>query len=276
MHQDQTDFFNTHSLHYIEMALSTDRIERLADPDGYGKRTGECGDTAEFFLICKDNILQSVSFDVHGCMNTTACCNTVAKLAMGKTIEAAWEISPEKVNRFLETLPGDHFHCAELAVGALYLALTDINGNTTKKRPKENTTDMTQILLVSPEKNVFKTLGVSFSENGIATEWTDTAEKALSILSQGKFDLILLHEQLPDMTGRKLVEKIITQNAMLNCVVLSTLSKEEFHEAYEGLGVLMQFSLMPGKAEAQRLIDHLARIRRISDQVKPLKGDIKQ
>ena len=66
MHQDQTDFLNTHSLKFIEMALSTDRIERLADPDGYGKRTGGCGDTAEFFLICKDNILESVSFDVHG------------------------------------------------------------------------------------------------------------------------------------------------------------------------------------------------------------------
>lgn len=111
------------------MALSTDRIERITRPDGYGKRTGECGDTAEFFLICKDNIIQSASFYVHGCMNTTACCNTVATLAIGKTVEAAWEITPEEVIRFLETLPKDHFHCAELAIGAFYLALTDINCN---------------------------------------------------------------------------------------------------------------------------------------------------
>ncbi|MFA5902487.1 MAG: iron-sulfur cluster assembly scaffold protein [Desulfobacula sp.] len=133
MHQDQTDFLNTHSLQYIEMALSTDRIERLADPDGYGRRTGECGDTAEFFLVCKNNILESVSFDVHGCMNTTACCNTVTKMAFGKTIEAAWEITPGQVNRFLETLPEDHFHCAELAVGAFYLALTDIKNRKPEK-----------------------------------------------------------------------------------------------------------------------------------------------
>ena len=133
MHQDQTDFLNTHSLKFIEMALGTARIERLADPDGYGKRTGECGDTAEFFLICKDNILESVSFDVHGCMNTIACCNTVTKMALGKTVEAAWEITPEQVNRFLETLPEDHFHCAELAVGAFYLALTDIKCNKPEK-----------------------------------------------------------------------------------------------------------------------------------------------
>ncbi len=132
--------------------------------------------------------------------------------------------------------------------------------------------NMTQILLVSPEKNSFKDLESPFSENKATSQWTDTAEKALSMLAGQKFDLVITHEQLPDMTGRKLVEKIITLNAMLNCVVLSALSKEDFHEAYEGLGVLMQFPLMPGKNEAEALFDHLARIRRISDQVKPLKG----
>ncbi len=128
----QTDFLNTHSLHYIEMALSTERIERLINPDGYGKRTGECGDTAEFFLIFKDNVLETVSFYVQGCLNTTACCNTAAMMAQGKTIDQAWEISPEQVNEFLKTLPEDHFHCAQLAVGALYLALADL---VRKKKP---------------------------------------------------------------------------------------------------------------------------------------------
>ena len=126
MLNNSTDFFQAHSIKYIEMALRTDRIERVTDPDGYGKRTGDCGDTVEFFLTCKNNIILSSSFQVQGCMNTTACSNTVAKFIQNKTIESAWKISPEKVNRFLETLPKDHFHCAELAVGALYLALADL------------------------------------------------------------------------------------------------------------------------------------------------------
>ena len=121
-----TDFLRDHSLAYIEMALRTDTIERVTNPDGYGKRTGDCGDTIEFFLICRNNILESVSFDVQGCIHTRACCNTVAKLIKGKPPESAWNITPEQVNQFLETLPKDHFHCAELAVGALYLALTDL------------------------------------------------------------------------------------------------------------------------------------------------------
>ena len=120
------DFFQTHSLKYIEMALSTDRIEIISNPDGYGKRTGDCGDTVEFFLTCKNNIIESSSFHVDGCMNTIACCNTVSKFIEKKTIESAWNVSPEKIDTFLETLPENHFHCAELAVGALYLALTDL------------------------------------------------------------------------------------------------------------------------------------------------------
>jgi nitrogen fixation NifU-like protein len=50
-------------------------------------------------------------------------------LVEGKTVAAAWEITPEKVADFLETLPGDHYHCAELAVGTLYLALADTREN---------------------------------------------------------------------------------------------------------------------------------------------------
>lgn len=271
MHQDQTDFLNSHSLKFIEMALGRDRIERLADPDGYGKRTGECGDTAEFFLICKNNILESVSFDVRGCMNTIACCNTVANMAQGKTIESAWEITPEQVDRFLETLPDDHFHCAELAVGAFYLALNDISGNNPEKNKGTNQ-NMARILLVSSEKNRLKDLESSLPEHKIDAQWTDTAENALRLLAGQTFDLVIIHEQLPDMTGRKLVENIITLNAMLNCVVMSALSKDEFHEAYEGLGVLMQFPLTPGKEEIGKLMDHLTRIQRISDGMKRSKG----
>ena len=44
------DFWQDHSLHYLEMAFRHDRRERLQNPDGYGKRTEECGDTVEMFL----------------------------------------------------------------------------------------------------------------------------------------------------------------------------------------------------------------------------------
>ena len=125
MIEKKFDFWRDHSLHHLEMAFRYDRRERLQNPDGYGKRTGECGDTFEMFVCIQNGRIQSVSFDTDGCVNTNACANTVSHLIEGKTIDEAWDIAPEDVIEFLETLSEENYHCAELAVGAFYLALAN-------------------------------------------------------------------------------------------------------------------------------------------------------
>ncbi|MCF8093169.1 MAG: iron-sulfur cluster assembly scaffold protein [Desulfotignum sp.] len=129
------DFWNRHSAQYLEMAFDTCHKEVLQNPDGYGKRTGDCGDTVQFFIKVKAGVLDQVSFFTQGCLNTTACCNTVATLARGKTVDQAWEITPDHVVDFLKTLPEDHEHCAQLAVGGFYLALSDFQ--TARKRDEK-------------------------------------------------------------------------------------------------------------------------------------------
>ncbi len=122
---DTTDFWNRHSLEFLEMACDTTYQETLENPDGRGTRTGECGDTVTFYIQVEDGRLAHISFAVQGCMNTTACCNTVVHLARSKSLEDAWDITPDRVCTFLKTLPPDHVHCSELAVGGFYLALAD-------------------------------------------------------------------------------------------------------------------------------------------------------
>jgi nitrogen fixation NifU-like protein len=68
------------------MATRLDQRRTLKDPDGYGKRTGECGDTVEMFLIVRKNRIHSVSFITNGCINTHACANCVAFFAEGKSL----------------------------------------------------------------------------------------------------------------------------------------------------------------------------------------------
>ncbi len=119
------DFWNRHSLQYLEMAFETGNRELIQNPDGYGKRTGDCGDTIEFFIMVEKGILNQVSFEVQGCLNTVACSNTLVHLTRSIPVEKAWDILPEDISSFLQTLPHDHFHCAELALGAFYLALSD-------------------------------------------------------------------------------------------------------------------------------------------------------
>lgn len=119
------DFWNDHSVKYLEMAFDYSRRERLENPSGYGKRTGECGDTIEIFIDVSDGKLKTVAYDSDGCTNTHACASTLAMMAEGREIDDGWVITPEIIAAYLETLPGDEFHCAELAVGAFYLALSN-------------------------------------------------------------------------------------------------------------------------------------------------------
>lgn len=125
MDEKPFDFWQDHSSEFLTMAFSTNHRERISNPDGRGKKTGDCHDTVEMFVVVRSDKIESVSFDLDGCLHTNACANTVAHLAMGRSVEDAWEITPEAVADYLKTLPADHFHCAQLAVGAFYLALAD-------------------------------------------------------------------------------------------------------------------------------------------------------
>ncbi len=126
MTDEKFDFWQDHSIKYLEMALKSARMEPLENPDGEGRHTGNCGDTVAMFLKLQGNAIAQVAFQVQGCMNTVASANAVAELIEGQPIEDAWELTPEKIIAYLETFPESHHHCAELAVGALYRALADL------------------------------------------------------------------------------------------------------------------------------------------------------
>jgi nitrogen fixation protein NifU and related proteins len=126
MDNSSFDFWQNHSLRFLEMAFRTDKRETLERPDGYGKRSRECGDTLEIFLMVRDGKITSASFETNGCLYSAACANTVVYMAEGKTLEEAREIKPEHIIDYLETLPAAESHCARLAVRSLHAALADV------------------------------------------------------------------------------------------------------------------------------------------------------
>lgn len=128
------DFWQDHSDAYLKMAFTTDREERIEAPDAYGEKTGECGDSVAFYLVIQNAYIKSVSFSIDGCINTRACANTVAEMSEGKSVRSAWHITPERVIRYLKTLPDGEHHCAELAVGAFYLTLADYEARMKKQK----------------------------------------------------------------------------------------------------------------------------------------------
>ena len=120
------NFWQDHSVNYLEMAFGHTRRETVKNPDGYGKKTRDCGDTIEIFITAKNNLICSVSYSQDGCLHANACANTVGELAENKTIEEAWKISAQDIINFLETLPEHEHHCADFAISAFQMALKDL------------------------------------------------------------------------------------------------------------------------------------------------------
>ena len=125
MQSQKAEFWQSHSLTFLEMAFRTDRQETLHKPDGYGMKARSCGDTVEFYLMVNDDRIRSISYMLRGCINTNACANALIELGQGQTLNQAWRISPTDIAAYLESLPQDHLHCAELAVAAFRRALAD-------------------------------------------------------------------------------------------------------------------------------------------------------
>jgi CheY-like chemotaxis protein len=120
---------------------------------------------------------------------------------------------------------------------------------------------MLNILLASPDKTSMAALKAGFEENNVQTTWVETGgDGALSMIAQRDFDLVVTDENLGDMTGLEFIKTVITQKPMVNCAAVSTLLSEDFHEASEGLGILMQLPVRPGPEYAKELLEHLKSI----------------
>jgi len=104
---------------------------------------------------------------------------------------------------------------------------------------------------------VFKT---ALEENNAQVTCLDSGRQTLDAVSEKKFDLLVTDETLEDMSGLELIESVIMSQPMLNCAAVSSLSREDFHDASEGLGVLMTLPSTPGREEADALMKHLHKI----------------
>jgi len=126
---------------------------------------------------------------------------------------------------------------------------------------------MIKVLLVSQDKNSFFDMIDAFKSRNVQVYLAQSGTLALTMIEKTLYNLLITDEHLPDMTGRFLIEKTVTLNPLMNCVAISTLSYEDFHEEFEGMGVLMQFPPSPDAQDVQKLLDHLEKIYSLSKQL---------
>ena len=119
---------------------------------------------------------------------------------------------------------------------------------------------MMQILFAGRDLSSMPAFKTALEENGARVTCLDSGQQTLEAISEKNFDLLVADETLEDMSGLALIESVIVSQPMLNCAAVSSLSKEDYHEASEGLGVLMQLPTAPGPKEADALMKHLNKI----------------
>jgi len=119
---------------------------------------------------------------------------------------------------------------------------------------------LTRILLVTPDKANFSELSAEIEKQGASVSWAASGSQALGTLAETAVDLVLTDETLGDMSGLEFVGRLVATNPMINCAAVSSLSPRAYHEATEGLGILMQLPPGPGAVDGQRLIAHLNQV----------------
>jgi CheY-like chemotaxis protein len=97
-------------------------------------------------------------------------------------------------------------------------------------------------------------------EQGVELVPAATGAAGLAQLQGRAVDLVIVDEQLDDMSGIEFVEQFVKVNPLANTAIVGSLPEAEFHEATEGLGVLMQLPPRPQERDAENLLAILAKI----------------
>ena len=111
-------------------------VGTMDDADGIGQMGNPvCGDMMTFYIKVKDNRIDDVKFQTFGCGAAIAVSSMVSEMALGKTIEEAFQITNESVAEQLDGLPKNKLHCSNLGADALHKAIEDYQE---RQKAKEN------------------------------------------------------------------------------------------------------------------------------------------
>ncbi|MEJ2220495.1 MAG: response regulator [Desulfobacterales bacterium] len=122
-----------------------------------------------------------------------------------------------------------------------------------------------RILLVSQDKASMSAFKAGLKEAQVRTAWAKSGSNAIVKIAEGSFDLVVADENLADMTGLEFIERVILIKPTVNCAAVSSLLPADFHEASEGLGILMQLPVRPGPEQAEKLLGRLKKILSMSE-----------
>lgn len=109
----------------IEHATTPRNMGILKNYNGHAALTGPCGDTIEFWVLIKDDIIQKIAWVTDGCASSRAAASITSFMAANEHREFAQNITQEDVLEELGRFPEDSYHCAGLAANTVKAAVFD-------------------------------------------------------------------------------------------------------------------------------------------------------
>ena len=95
---------------------------------------------------------------------------------------------------------------------------------------------------------------------GATVSWHESAAAALSGAAEAAPDLMVVDEDMAGFSAPIFLRRLMAVDAGINTAMASSRTHEDFHETYEGLGVLMHLPPKPDRVASEELIQRLKAI----------------
>ena len=86
---------------------------------------------------------------------------------------------------------------------------------------------MITLLLATPEKELFSEFALALEKyDDVELSWAATGQEALEAISGNPVDLVVVNDDIGDMTGIEFMKKLLPINPMINSAAVSLLPPE--------------------------------------------------
>ena len=120
---------------------------------------------------------------------------------------------------------------------------------------------MPHILLVSDQTDTFQELAETLqTDPAIDIGWAHDGQTAMERAAGQSPDLVILDETVGGTSGLEWIRRLMAVNAFVQTGVVSRLPHDAFHEASEGLGILVQLPPAPGRDDARQILAALRQL----------------
>ncbi|MFW5746656.1 MAG: iron-sulfur cluster assembly scaffold protein [Nanoarchaeota archaeon] len=110
----------------IDMFQNPQHAGEMENADAVGEIGNvRCGDIIRFNLRIEDDVIKDITFQTYGCVAAIAASEMTCNVAIGKTLDQAYNLTKKQVLEELGEVPLIKHHCASMGIQSLRKAIDE-------------------------------------------------------------------------------------------------------------------------------------------------------